>query len=371
MKILLCTPQPISHYLGISRVLIDLRDELIRKGNVVDIVGPLEIGLDNVDFASSGFRTLYTSALKNYLIKNSASYDVVEYDHEFLPFKRTLFSSKPLFVARTVLLVQHTEFIKPKKPWSFRSMIGSLLRFFHHRKRLKDSWQTLMNADLINVPNTHDKRRLAFLGIEESKVCVIPFGLSPSRRSHFFNTKALPPLDFKICFLGSFDYRKGASHFGSIFRTIRERIPDAKLLLLGCGGMINDRSTVLDFFDPQDRDHIDTVFKFDRENIGEYVKDCRIGIFPSYMEGFPFGILEMLTGYLPVIAFDAPGASMMLNPDSLVNVGDEFQFANKVIDLLSDPKRLESERLKAHEISLKFTWDMVADHTIKAYSIRA
>ena len=36
------------------------------------------------------------------------------------------------------------------------------------------------------------------------------------------------------------------------------------------------------------------------------------GAFPSHCEGFPFGVLEMLAAGLPVVAYRAPGAPMMI-----------------------------------------------------------
>ncbi len=371
MKFLFCTPQPISHYLGISRVLIDLKNELESSGHEVDLVGPLEIGMKNTNFASLEFRSQYTAQLKDYLIKNADQYDVVDYDHEFLPFDRNIFSKKPLFVARTVLLIQHIQSIHPKKPWSFRSIIGKWLRKKHFNIRLKDSWITLCQADLINVPNTYDKELLVSLGINSEKICVIPFGLSKERVAHFAKTNSVLPRESKICFLGSFDYRKGAAHFGSIFREVRINHPKTKLLLLGCGGLFSNREMVLKFFDKKDHDSIETVFKFEREKVGEYLKDCSLGLYPSYMEGFPFGILEMLLAYLPVVAFDAPGASMMLPPENLVPVADELSMASWINDLLSDQTKLAVKRSEAHDKASTFTWKLVAQMTVESYKSRS
>ena len=367
MNILFCTPQPISHYLGISRVLIDIKDQLEELGHNVDLIGPIELGMTNTNFASNIFRREYTEKLKDYLIANSKLYDVVDYDHEFLPFDRSLFNRKTLFVARTVLLVQHTKFIKPKKPWSLRSTIGSILRYRQFSIRLNDSWKTLVNADLINVPNEHDKARLINMGIKADKVVVIPFGLSPERLKHFEMLTADTPKIKKICFLGTFDYRKGASLFGQIFSDIRKSNPETRLLLLGCGGLFSNRDSILKFFKNEDHDHIETVFKFQREEIGLYLKDCSLGLYPSYMEGFPFGILEMLLAYIPVVAFDAPGASMMLDKEDLVDVEDQLAMVNWILKLLSDNDQLIEKRMKSHEKALSFTWEFVAQKTIEAY----
>lgn len=368
MKILFCTPQPISHYLGISRVLIELKKELELSGHNVELIGPLEMGLANTNFASLEFRKVYTRTLKNYLIKNAHLYDVVDYDHEFLPFDRSLFAAKTLFVARTVLLVQHIKFIKPKKNFSFRSFVGEKLRHGHFKKRLFDSWKTLVNADLINVPNHHDAKRLIELGINKDKIVTIPFGLSTDRIAHFNNLKACTPATPKVCFLGSFDYRKGASHFGTTFNKIKKMNPETKLLLLGCGGLFSSRESVLKFFNKADHDSIETVFKFEREKIADYLSDCSLGIYPSYFEGFPFGILEMLLAYLPVVAFDAPGASMMLSAEDLVPVGDENKLSQWVIELLNNSKKLAYKREQAHHLALKFTWTDIAQKTVAAYS---
>jgi len=62
------------------------------------------------------------------------------------------------------------------------------------------------------------------------------------------------------------------------------------------------------------------------------------------VEGFLFGVLEMLVAVVPVIAYDAPGPHVMLPPEYSVPVGVVGDLADRVCDLLTDPDRLRVAR---------------------------
>jgi glycosyltransferase involved in cell wall biosynthesis len=91
-------------------------------------------------------------------------------------------------------------------------------------------------------------------------------------------------------------------------------------------------------------------------------------MFPSYVEGFPLGVLEMLAAHLPVVAFDAPGAPMMLPPDWLVPPGDEAGLARALVGLLAERNALERNRRRARTIADGFSWDDIARKTAEAYT---
>ena len=68
-------------------------------------------------------------------------------------------------------------------------------------------------------------------------------------------------------------------------------------------------------------------------------------MFPSRVESFGYGVLEMLAAAVPVIAYDAPGPHVMLPPEYRVPVGAAGDMADRVCDLLTDPDRLRAARL--------------------------
>jgi glycosyltransferase involved in cell wall biosynthesis len=366
MKILLCTPQPISQYLGVSRVLIELQSQMIKSGHDVTLIGPKELGITEEKFTNQDYRINYQNKLREYLINNADLYDVVDYDHEFLPFDRSEFCKDTLFVTRTVLLTQHLRHINPPRPFSLRRFIGQIKSSKKRTKRLSDADLTILNADLINVPNKQDAEYLIKNGTPKNKICVIPYGISDQRREDFRKCASTPPNSLKIVFLGSFDYRKGAMDFSYIINEILKSKPDAKFLFLGTKGLFNSKEEILNFFEPKSHKHIEVIMSFKREEIGEYLKECSLGIYPSYMEGFPFGILEMQTAYIPVYAYDSPGAGMMLPSCNLSPPGDKEDLAFKIIEHIKK-KNTKQKRQEVFQSSLQFNWKSVCQTTIEIY----
>jgi glycosyltransferase involved in cell wall biosynthesis len=339
---------------------------MVDLGHDVTLIGPLELGITKEKFTDLDYRTNYQNSLKTYLQLNAEQYDVVDYDHEFLPFSRSEFTPNTLFTTRTVLLTQHLRHIKPPKPFSFRSTLGRVRNFYKLQKRLTDADLTVKNADLINVPNQKDAQYLITQGIPSSKVCVIPYGISETRKNDFRACLPAPPPSLKVVFLGSFDYRKGAMDFNYIFNELVSSYPDIKLLLLGTKGLFTNKNQILNFFDEKIHKNIEVVMSFTREDIGEYLKDCSVGIYPSYMEGFPFGILEMLSSYIPVFSYDAPGAGMMLPKNHLANPGDKSELAKKVISYIQNDDHT-TKRINAHDSVSKFNWKDISITTINNY----
>jgi glycosyltransferase involved in cell wall biosynthesis len=88
------------------------------------------------------------------------------------------------------------------------------------------------------------------------------------------------------------------------------------------------------------------------------------------VEGFGYGVLEMLASSIPVIAFDAPGPNVMLTPEFLAPVGDTTTLARRVIDLFADPAGLQVARRWARSRALDFTWDRIGEQTARAYEDR-
>ena len=77
-----------------------------------------------------------------------------------------------------------------------------------------------------------------------------------------------------------------------------------------------------------------------------------MGLFPSYFEGFPFGVLEMLAAGLPVAAYDAPGAPMMVPAEWLAPRGDAHALAARLAWMLRDANQLRALQLSAPGRSL-------------------
>ena len=74
----------------------------------------------------------------------------------------------------------------------------------------------------------------------------------------------------------------------------------------------------MNYFPKKLRGYIEVIPQFHPDELPILLSSCSLGIFPSYLEGFAFGVLEMLAAALPVIAYDTPGAPMMVPEQYLV-----------------------------------------------------
>lgn len=367
MRILFCSQNPLLKELGATKILIELVEELKILGWTCKIATPLEIRPEQ-NYEKRFNPILFAVSLKDYLLKYASEYDVVEYDHLYLPYPRTEFCPKTLFVVREALLTHHLMDLSIPLVKNYKSKLQALImrRFdkSFHDKIMQLIHITLSQTDLINVPNYDDKEELIRCGYPQEKIVVIPYGMSRSNRLIFDSISSDVPEKPEVVFVGTFYKRKGSEDFPDILENIYNNIPEVKFKLLGTG--VNKRD-VLAKFPSRIRNSIEIIPNFPSDELPGLLSDCSIGIFPSYAEGFGFGVLEMLSASIPVIAYDVPGPPMMLPPEYLVPRGDTKNISLKVIELLKDKTKLKLARIWAKEKSQQFSWQQIAQETSRIY----
>lgn len=309
------------------------------------------------------------------MIKNAEKYDVVLYEFDSLPYCRDLFCRKTLFIARPAL-ISYPE-TEPKIPVNFRTRVSfiyhQLLNFLKFsnvssRKRLEvEKSISLSQSDIIQVQNSLDADLLISKGFDRSKIIVVPNGISDERRSEFQKLPKSYQGHFTIAFIGTFDFRKGAMDFPFIVKAINKKHPDCRFKLLGTKGLFATAEQVLNFFPMKLRHTIEVIPTFEPEELPELLKDCQIGIFPSYLESFGFGALEMMCAGLPVVSYCIPGPSDFILNELLVPVGDKKLLVKKVIELMEDRTKLIQLAKEAQKVADKYNWNKIALSASKIY----
>lgn len=369
MKILLCSPIVPSKELGISKVLIELIEELQKLGWLCDLLSPTDICPEILTYTGLKYQRSYAEALRNYLHQYASKYDVIEYDHVYLPYLRDEFNNSILFVARSSLLVHHFETFPIPIPNNLRGRIGNLIKGASRKAQvqgwIRDATVTIREADLVNINNDEAKTELVKRGVSAQKICVIPCGLSRSRRLLFDTVSSEPPVQPTVAFVGTFDPRKGSNDFPKIVQYISEAIPNVKFRLMGVRN--KTEKEVLGHFDRRLKHKIEVISNFHPEELPGLLASCSVGIFPSYLEGFGIGVLEMLAASIPVIAYNTPGPPMMLPTEYLVSRGDIKDMSDKVISLLHEKQKLSAARLWAKQQSQRFSWQHIAQTTSDTY----
>ena len=367
MKILLVSAAPLRKELGASKVVIELAEEMERLGwqctlsSIPDLLGQSQ---------STAGRDLLRSAeaLRAHLKAHAAEYDVVDYGLGYLPFSRREFPAQTLFVGRSVLLIHHfAEIESPPYP-SWKARAHALVYARRNRAELREivarADATIAQADLVNVSNDDDRAILCRHGVPEGKIVVIPYGLSRAATASFERAPMERPAVPTIAFVGTFDSRKGAADFPTIAKRIVAGVPESRFLLLGT---YRSEDEVRSRFPRELRSRITVVPHYTTDTLPELLSACSIGVFPSYIEGFGFGVLEMLAAGVPVVAYSAPGPPMMLPPRYLVDMGDGAAMGDKVVELLRDEPAWAAARSWARERSRAFQWQSIARLTSDLY----
>lgn len=369
MKILFCSQNPVAKELGAPKILIELAESLQELGWHCKIASPQEI-MPGKKYRKYSWVQLFSESLKNYLLKYSCEYDAVEYDQVYLPYPRAEFCSRTLFVARVGLLANHLQENRIPSAKSYKSRLCSLIMGKRDKLYCQRVMQyeriTLNEADLINTVNDKFKTELSGWGIPEEKIVVFPCGISSGRRVLFDAVSSDIPAEPQVVFVGSFDNRKGATDLPKIFENIHNTIPQAKFKLLGTGAGRDERY-VLPNFSRKLRSRIEVIPVFLPDDLPGFLSPCAIGVFPSYADGFGFGVLEMLAASIPVIAYDVPGPATMLPDEYLVSPGDFASASSKVTGLLKDKAKLKAARIWAKARSQQFSWRKIAQETSRVY----
>jgi glycosyltransferase involved in cell wall biosynthesis len=363
MKILFCAPCPLDRKLGAAKMLMELAEALQAFGWEATLVGPPDVGAqsDKQDYAAK---------LYPWVRQRAADFDVIDFDAKFFPLERSDFSPTQVLVARAQLL-RHNEVYAPRTPIVD---LHTALDFFKHElyKRRREAELPRMNrtfqqADLATVLNRHAREALVAQGVDPGKVHVFPNGMQAAQRAAFDVLSPEPPSQPRVAFIGMFGPRKGAADLPDVFRRIHRVLPVVQYRLLGTQGMYNSAEAVRAKFAPALRTRIEVVPTFEPETLPRHLADCSIGVLPTYAEGFPLAVLEMLAAAIPVFSYDVPGPPEMLSSEFILPPRDTRGMAARMVALLQDPARLKEARVQARNRAHMFTWPAIAEATDQLY----
>jgi glycosyltransferase involved in cell wall biosynthesis len=368
---------PWDRNLGGARVQLEIAEQLTALGHVVEKFDSVDaLGPPPRSRIGRVFRPAFSARAVRYVQRQGHRFDVIDAHQGNLPCSKERLGFGGLLVARSVGLHAFYEDYRrlELERWPRRargSLLGHWWRTWEQKRERSRCRRSLRHCDLINVPNRDEERYVReVLGLGP-RCTVIPFGMSRARLTAFRDT-ALPAgprrARKQVAFVGAWGLRKGAMDWGRIVRRLQHAVPGVRFLFLGTH---SPAEQVLADLGQGPTDAVTVVPRYASEDLPLLLSDSTVGAFPSYIEGFGFGVLEMLAAGLPTVAYDVPGPREMiplLDPQLLVPAGDTEAFCRRLEGLLTaDPGHYAGLAEQSVEVASRFSWEAIARQTLTAY----
>jgi glycosyltransferase involved in cell wall biosynthesis len=380
LKILMILDTPWTRELGLSRCSVELAEEFRALGHEVDKFDIRDAFPRQTRLGAFFEGALFSRRAVEFVRRHGHEYDVIQAEQGNLPVSRRTLGYDGVLVCRSDGLVHfYVQWLRERKLRGVRraepsgTWLGTALRWMAGRLHggVEAVDRSFDAADVIVLLN-HDELRFVTDRLGHGrKAVLLPNGLS-EERFHALASEARSPgarlRQQHVVFVGHLSERKGLADFPALVREVRVRIPEVRFSLLGTG-MPAER--VVHLFAEEDRPHLRVVESFASGRLPGLLADATAGVLPSYLEGFPLGVLEQLAAGIPTVACDVPGSREILGlfpPGPLTPAGDPAAMAAQVARVLSLPEpeyAALAERSRA--VAARFRWRDIARETLAVY----
>ncbi len=212
-------------------------------------------------------------------------------------------------------------------------------------------------ASIVQYTNQPDSVRVIPNGVDAME---FPLGPQTGRRPG------------QILFAGVQTFTKGIDVLLHAFRTVSERVPSARLILVGGwhyrhtrlqGERLQALAANLEL-----GDRVSFVGHQPPDVVARYMRESAVFVLPSRAESFGTVLVEALASGTPVVATRCGGPEDIVTDDvgRLVPTEDPAALADALCDVLAEPERYDPARLRAFALS-RFGWDAIAKDVLAAY----
>ncbi len=164
---------------------------------------------------------------------------------------------------------------------------------------------------------------------------------------------------FDGVFMGSLIPRKGIFDLPEIWKKVTEVFSQANLAIIGTGSP----KIIYKLKKIARKRNVNKNLIFLGSILGpqKYVllKSSKVFVFPSYSESWAISITEAMYCGLPCVVYNLKAYDIYGNGIIRIVPGDIEEFANAIIELLSDDKLRRKIGKKARQIASRFAWDEI------------
>lgn len=272
----------------------------------------------------------------------------------------------------TLIILKELGLFKGKVVLSFHnSDVTNALRSRGFERRL---WRILLRqADrIVSVSNSLAPDLLAIEPMVKEKISVIYNGVDLALfasanlvEAHRAQHHSGPT----VISVASFLPIKGHDVLLRAFSTVVQKIPTARLLLVGHDGPVFTEVRAL-IGELSMEDRVFTFKDISHDQIPGFLAQAQLFVLASHREGHPLAIMEAGAAGLPIICTRAIGSIELISDKAtgrMVDVGDEQALAQAMIELLTSPAEAEEMAARFHEfVKNDMTWRRTYEKYIKA-----
>lgn len=381
MKILMVLQTPWGTDLGMSKVHYDLKIEYEKRGHIVEYLDHRKIYPNGESFFTKLFRDSTQQRILKYLKKHAQKYDVIDANQRCVPFPKEDFGFRgvllfrshglpPLYrIAELSPFYKRMEMqIRADTKSSLKNKLGNFKRYLTQEEGEWALWDSIKHADIVHVLNECEYKYLTDYGVPKDRLVLVSNAVEDKVLDNAQPSQnKLSRERSQVTFIGSWTARKGIVYLPSIFEKLDRYT--SSFNLLGTG---NEERHIASLFSKVTQQKLNIQTHFSAKKLPEILINTKVGVFPSFVEGFGLAVVEMLALGIPVVAFDIPGPSDILKPieDSLVvKLGDIDAMIEKVTEILS-LSNVEYSVLskRCYERAQDFKISTIADQFLAIYN---
>jgi glycosyltransferase involved in cell wall biosynthesis len=220
------------------------------------------------------------------------------------------------------------------------------LRFTECEKGRERWIQESQMADKIVVPSSFVANTLLEIGIDRSRIIIIPYGVDTERFQP--RSAARPPGPIRVLYAGRIHPLKGVIYLLEAFKQLQ--LADAELILLGSGDISGKRWIPYQ-----------GLFRYipsvPYEEMPQVYQAADLFVFPSLHEGSALVIYEAMASGLPVITTENAGSIIQNGEDGwIVPIRDVEALKEKISLMIANRELRDAMGARARQRAEQFNW---------------
>ena len=207
-------------------------------------------------------------------------------------------------------------------------------------------------------------------GCPFEKINVVPNGVNLTNfagieRDYDFRRRYAMDNEKIILFMGRLVYEKGVQHLIAAMPKILSKYHDAKLVIAGKGGMLNELRQQADALGLGQKVYF--AGYLNGKDVARMYKAADISVFPSTYEPFGIVALEAMLAERPIVVSDIGGLNEIVQhrENGMKSyAGNPNSLADSIIELLYDPQLCANIVKKAKaKVRNEYNWNKIAQDT--------